>query len=70
MLDAAIVVIYSDVTVALPLIATYALKRAEACLPQELYTRRQEMLSALRQAYMSDIGKTEADSSVLPIKVE
>jgi deoxyhypusine synthase len=65
MLDATVVV-YCDVTVAFPLIAAYALQRAQPRPRRELYTRRTEMLSALRQAYASHTGEAEAELPDLP----
>ncbi|HVR43965.1 MAG TPA: deoxyhypusine synthase [Thermoanaerobaculia bacterium] len=45
------VVCYSDSTIALPLIAAYALDRHRKRKPRRLYRRRGEMLAALRDAF-------------------
>ena len=65
------VVVYADTTVAFPLIAAYAVSRAQPRSRRELYTRREEMLDALRSAYQQgaasagdggdDAGATAAD---------
>ncbi|HJU09537.1 MAG TPA: deoxyhypusine synthase [Candidatus Binataceae bacterium] len=45
------VVCYVDATVALPLIAAYAMARAKPRRPRRLYERREEMLQELSDAY-------------------
>ena len=45
------VVGYLDVSVALPLLAAYALARSEPREPKKLYERRVEMLARLEEAY-------------------
>jgi deoxyhypusine synthase len=47
------VVGYLDVSVALPLLAAYALARSEPREPKKLYERRVEMLARLEEAYRS-----------------
>jgi deoxyhypusine synthase len=61
------VVVYADTTIAFPLIAAYAVSRAEARPRRELYTRREEMMGALRAAYQqgtaSDNSATESEGA-------
>jgi deoxyhypusine synthase len=45
------VVCYSDSTIALPLIAAYALERGRKRKPKRLYRRREAMLQALKDAF-------------------
>ena len=51
------VVVYADTTVAFPLIAAYAVARAEARPRRALYARREQMLEDLRAAYRANAGK-------------
>jgi deoxyhypusine synthase len=51
------VVVYADTTVAFPLIAAYAVARAEPRPRRELYARRERMLADLRAAYRANAGK-------------
>jgi deoxyhypusine synthase len=50
------VVVYADTTIAFPLIAAYAVARAEARPRRELYARRAALLAALRAAYQANAG--------------
>jgi deoxyhypusine synthase len=50
------VVVYADTTVAFPLIAAYAVARAEARPRRELYSRREALLADLRAAYQANAG--------------
>lgn len=50
------VVVYADTTLAFPLLAAYAITRAEPRARRELYTRREEMLAELREAYAKGAG--------------
>ncbi|HEU4782706.1 MAG TPA: deoxyhypusine synthase family protein, partial [Ktedonobacterales bacterium] len=45
------VVVYADTTIAFPLIAAYAVSRAEPRPRRELYIRREDMMKELRAAY-------------------
>lgn len=45
------VVVYSDTTIAFPLIAAYAISRAAPRTRRELYTRREQLLHDLRRGY-------------------
>ncbi|HEU5230654.1 MAG TPA: deoxyhypusine synthase family protein, partial [Ktedonobacteraceae bacterium] len=45
------VVIYGDSTIALPLIATYAISKAQPRTRRELFARREEMLYQLKAAF-------------------
>src|SRR5687768_9152737 len=47
------VVCYTDSTIALPLLAAYALTRHEPREPKRLYRRRSEMMDRLRDEYMT-----------------
>jgi deoxyhypusine synthase len=47
------VVCYTDSTIALPLLAAYALTRHAPREPKRLYRRRDEMMDRLREEYMS-----------------
>lgn len=51
------VVVYADTTVAFPLIAAYAVSRAQPRPLRRLYTRREELLEALRAGYRAGAGK-------------
>jgi len=46
------VVCYSDTSIALPILAAYALANHEARPPRRLYDRRDEMMQLLKQEYM------------------
>ncbi len=50
------VVVYADTTLAFPLLAAYAVTRAEPRPRRELYARREELLRELRKAYASGAG--------------
>ena len=50
------VVVYADTTLAFPLLAAYAVTRAEPRPRRELYARREAMLSELRAAYARGAG--------------
>jgi deoxyhypusine synthase len=50
------VVIYADTTIAFPLLAAYAVSRAAPRARKELYSRREEMLAALRASYQQGAG--------------
>ena len=52
------VVVYSDSTIAAPLLAAYALTRHEPRASRRLYDRRDAMLGALRGAYEAKGGRT------------
>lgn len=52
------VVVYADTTVAFPLVAAYAISRAEPRPRRELYARRERMLDDLRQAYADGAAKS------------
>jgi deoxyhypusine synthase len=45
------VVVYGDSTIALPILAAYAISKAKARPRRELYARREELLAALRKDY-------------------
>jgi deoxyhypusine synthase len=47
------VVVYSDATIALPLLAAYAFDKHEPRQLRRLYERREELLEKLRQAFLS-----------------
>ena len=47
------VVIYGDSTIALPLIATYAISKAQPRTRRELFARREEMLQQIKTAFES-----------------
>jgi deoxyhypusine synthase len=51
------VVVYADTTIAFPLLAAYAITRTAPRQRKELYTRREEMLQALRQGYYDGAGR-------------
>jgi deoxyhypusine synthase len=51
------VVVYADTTVALPLIAAYAVSRAQPRPRRELYVQRERMLADLRAAYQAHAGR-------------
>ncbi len=57
------VVVYADTTVAFPLIAAYAISRAQPRPRRELYTRREEMLAALRAAYQQGAASDASDNT-------
>ena len=57
------VVVYADTTVAFPLIAAYAISRAQPRPRRELYTRREEMLGALRAAYQQGAANEDDDKA-------
>jgi deoxyhypusine synthase len=50
------VVVYADTTLAFPLLAAYAITRAEPRPRRELYARRDELLADLRAAYAQGAG--------------
>jgi len=54
------VVVYADTTLAFPLLAAYAVSRAAPRDRRELYTRREQMLDDLREAYQAHAGAEEA----------
>lgn len=56
------VVVYADTTVAFPLIAAYAVSRAQPRPRRELYARRDELLRELRAAYERGAGKVADDA--------
>ncbi len=64
------VVVYADTTVAFPLIAAYAISRAQPRPRRELYTRREEMLAALREAYASGAGRPEAAADAEKVEID
>src|SRR5213082_1212663 len=47
------VVVYGDSTIALPLLATYAVSKAKPRQRKELYTRREALLKELKEAYIA-----------------
>ena len=51
------VVVYSDSTIAAPLLAAYALTRHEPRPPRRLYDRREALVGALRAAYEREGGR-------------
>ncbi|MFI5272054.1 MAG: deoxyhypusine synthase [Ktedonobacterales bacterium] len=53
------VVVYADTTIAFPLLAAYAVTRAQPRARKQLYSRRDEMLAALRQTYAANAGQQE-----------
>jgi deoxyhypusine synthase len=57
------VVVYADTTVAFPLIAAYAVARAEARPRRELYARREQLLADLRAAYQANAGAAPSAES-------
>jgi deoxyhypusine synthase len=57
------VVVYTDSTIALPLLTAYAMARAETRPHKRLYERREEMLERLREDFLARQAKlAEADS--------
>ena len=58
------VVVYADTTVAFPLIAAYAISRAAPRTRRELYTKRDDMMAALKQAYTENAGRIADDAQV------
>jgi deoxyhypusine synthase len=54
------VVVYADTTVAFPLIAAYAVTRAEPRPRRELYRHREALLADLRAAYAANAGQRDA----------
>jgi deoxyhypusine synthase len=54
------VVVYADTTIAFPLIAAYAVSRAEPRPRRELYSRREEMMRELRAAYERGAALTDS----------
>jgi deoxyhypusine synthase len=54
------VVVYSDTTLAFPLLAAYAISRATPRQRRELYAHRDELLAALREGYRQGAGKSDA----------
>ncbi|HLZ24764.1 MAG TPA: deoxyhypusine synthase [Ktedonobacterales bacterium] len=55
------VVVYADTTIAFPLLAAYAVSRAAPRTRRELYTRRDDLLAALRAAYAEGAGKDDTE---------
>jgi deoxyhypusine synthase len=53
------VVVYADTTVAFPLIAAYAVTRAEPRPRRELYAQRERLLADLRAAYQANAGQEQ-----------
>ena len=53
------VVVYADTTIAFPLVAAYAVSRAEPRPRKELYSRREAMLADLRERYRQGAGATD-----------
>jgi deoxyhypusine synthase len=64
------VVVYADTTVAFPLLAAYAVSRAAPRTRRELYTKRDEMLAALRTAYAEGAGKADVEAAMTTDHVE
>jgi deoxyhypusine synthase len=56
------VICYCDTTIALPLLAHYALARHAPRARKRLYHRREELMQALRVAYASEGRAAQADS--------
>jgi len=56
------VICYCDTTIALPLLAHYALARHAPRARKRLYQRREELMQALRVAYASEGRAAQADS--------
>jgi deoxyhypusine synthase len=54
------IVVYADTTIAFPLLAAYAVSRAEPRPRRELYARREQMLDDLKRAYRDGAGKSGA----------
>src|SRR5690349_16026273 len=54
------VVVYADTTIAFPLIAAYAVSRAEPRPRRELYTHREDMMRELRAAYERGAAQTNS----------
>jgi deoxyhypusine synthase len=54
------VVCYADATIALPLLAAYALTRHEAREPRRLFRRRGELMEALKREYEAALAGKEA----------
>lgn len=53
------VVVYADTTVAFPLLAAYAVSRAQPRPRRELYARRDQMMADLRAAYRTGAGREQ-----------
>ncbi len=53
------VVVYADTTVAFPLVAAYAISRAQPRPRRELYAQRERLLADLRAAYRAGAGKEQ-----------
>ncbi|MGD1148181.1 MAG: deoxyhypusine synthase [Thermoanaerobaculaceae bacterium] len=49
------VVVYTDTTIALPLLAAYALANREARPLKRLYDRREELVARMREAYLAQL---------------
>ncbi len=54
------VVVYADTTIAFPLVAAYAVSRAAPRPRRELYTKRDAMLTDLREGYRRGAGASDA----------
>lgn len=54
------IVVYADTTIAFPLLAAYAVTRAEPRPHRELYAQREQMLADLKRAYQDGAGKPGA----------
>ena len=53
------VVVYTDTTIALPLITAYALANREARPLKRLYDRREDLVAGMRKAYLARLGGTK-----------
>jgi deoxyhypusine synthase len=52
-------VVYTDTTIALPLITAYALANREARPLKRLYDRREDLVAGMRKAYLARLGGTK-----------
>jgi deoxyhypusine synthase len=64
------VVVYADTTVAFPLIAAYAVSRAQPRPRRELYAQRDRLLDELRASYRSGTGRPEPASQAEAAQID
>ncbi len=57
------VVVYSDTTIAFPLLAAYAISRAAPRARRELYAHRERLLAELRKGYRQGAGAATTDAA-------
>jgi deoxyhypusine synthase len=64
------VVVYADTTIAFPLIAAYAMSRAQSRPRRALYLQRDRLLRALRAGYQAGAGRTTQSTGATQIDRE